>query len=174
MHRPTKMKKGVLRSDWATKPNVHLDLNPANFFDPKCRAEVNGRLGSLRYDAVGKHRAFISENNDVHSTMGRLIQGILNLGDLPSTRQGGGTHLVPGSHRSLSGWVSEELMKGTLPSAVGPTPDRFGPDVMATAQRVRMRPGSLVIWDQRLIHGSTVNKSRNFRYGIPIRFFYSE
>ena len=30
------------------------------------------------------------------------------------------------------------------------------------------------IRDQRLIHGSTTNRSRKFRCGVPIRFYYSE
>ena len=174
MHLPTFTRDWEYREECATRPNVHLDLNPREYFDTKCKGEVAARLASLKYD-VRQNRAFISENNDVHSSMGRVVQGIINLSDLPSTRNGGGTLVVPGSHRSLAGWVWEELKGGkTLSSTVGPTQQKFGPDMLAMAQRVCMRAGSLVIWDQRLIHGSTTNRSRKVRCGVPVRFYHSE
>jgi hypothetical protein len=168
MHRPTKLGKPAFRSDWAAKPSVHLDLNPAEFVDTKYRKEIEQRLDSLRYGSRKKW-AFISENNDVHKGFGRTVQGILNLGDLPNSENGGGTILIPGSPRWFEKWAK------TVPrSLVGTTSHRFGPEMTSVAQRVTMRPGSLVIWDQRLIHGSTVNMSSNMRYGIPIRFFHAK
>jgi hypothetical protein len=166
MHRPTKLSEHVYRSDWATKPNVHLDMNPAEFVDPTCVAEVQRRLDSLSY-GERNNRAFISENNDVHQNFGQVVQGILNIGDLPSDTDGGGTILLPGSHRLFQEWAK------TCPrKVVGPTQFHFGSLELAYAQRPTMRPGSLLIWDQRLIHGCTINMSDQFRYGVPIRFFY--
>lgn len=168
MHRPTKI-HGEWRKNWATRPNVHLDLNPAEFFDLQCEKEVDKRISSLRY-SQRKNKSFISENNDVHSSMGRSVQGILNLRDLASNIQGGGTVVVPGSHRSLSKWWENESDK-IRSIVVGPTQHLFGDEMLAFSQRVCMRAGSLLIWDQRLIHGSTSNSSSSFRYGIPIRFY---
>ncbi|CAJ1961445.1 unnamed protein product [Cylindrotheca closterium] len=165
MHRPTKVRNGVFRSDWATKPNVHLDLNPPEFVDNMYYSEIMHRLDRLDY-ASRKNRAFLSENNDVHQLFGRVVQGILNLDDLPCDENGGGTLLIPGSHRCFDKWA-----KSISRDKLGCSSYRFGPEMIAVAQRVTMRAGSLVIWDQRLIHGSTTNKSSRMRYGIPIRFF---
>jgi len=166
MHRPTQ-DGGVTRKYWATRPNVHLDMNPAEFLGSEHEKEVGQRLSSLRY-SQRKNRAFISENNDVHSGLGKVLQGMLNFRDLPSTVDGGGTIVIPGSHNSLLRWWKGN--KDTIKQRRGPTQHVLGADMLDFAQRVCMRAGSLLIWDQRLTHGSTSNNSTEFRYGIPIRF----
>lgn len=169
MNRPTKVRHNVFRSDWASKPNVHLDLNPPVFVDDTRFAETAQQLDNLDYSSR-KNRAFISENNAVHRLFGRVVQGILNLDALPCDEDGGGTLLIPGSHRWFEKWAK------TVPSKIvgSNSACRFGPEMVAFAQRETMRAGSVVIWDQRLIHGSTTNKSNRMRYGIPIRFFSTD
>jgi len=157
MHRPN-----------ATKSNVHLDLNPWEFFDSG--SAVRNRLSSLRYGLSG-NRAFVAENNIVHKSMGRVVQGILTLTDLSSTSESsGGTIVVPGSHAKLERWVRNNERNGVTHERVTDQ-NTFGADTLRMAQRVCMRPGSLLIWDQRLIHGSTTNRSERLRCGVPIRYF---
>mmetsp|Transcript_30030 Transcript_30030/g.61273 ORF Transcript_30030/g.61273 Transcript_30030/m.61273 type:complete len:358 (-) Transcript_30030:217-1290(-) len=170
LHRPTRDVSGPGddRPGWESRRNIHLDLNPWEFIDDDSAGAVRRRLSDLRY---ADKRSFISENNDVHAFMGRSVQGILNLRDVTS-QDSGGTILVPGSHKTFKSWVvggcpdERQRIKGPMQYRVGAC-DLLQP----FAQHLTLRKGSLLIWDQRCVHGSTPNRSPSFRAAIPIRFF---
>eukprot|EP00004_Rigifila_ramosa_P021718 TRINITY_DN5832_c0_g1_i1.p2 TRINITY_DN5832_c0_g1~~TRINITY_DN5832_c0_g1_i1.p2 ORF type:complete len:358 (+),score=78.33 TRINITY_DN5832_c0_g1_i1:71-1075(+) len=158
IYRPTVSEDGADASHLRTATNVHLDLNPRGFLDND--AAIWRAADALRYGDV---RDFISENNLVANDRSAVhVQGVLNLAE--NLEEDGGLILVPGFHRHFERWVRQEL-RGQ--------PDKFGvgsnfifPKHDATnslAQRIPMRAGSLVIWDQRLAHGSAGNRSTRAR-----------
>ena len=166
LHRPAGNHK-----EWESPRNVHLDLNPFIVDDTKHQSKVRQRLSSLRYSKPDLGD-FISENNDVHSSMGTSVQGLLNLRDLPLGRNGGGTIVVPGSH--VPGQWPTLRTDGR---AEGAMQYRIEKHLADQAQNVAIRAGSLLIWNQRLIHGSTPNMRRNMkalRAAVPIRFFHKD
>ena len=161
------------RPDWRGPKNVHLDLNPHEFESMVAGKGLRKRLSMLTYTTERNHRDFISENNDVHSSMGLCLQGLLNLQDL-SAYDGdmtGGTIVIPGSHNPGM-WPL--LHDDFTAMVVGPQQYKFDKKLADQAIRVNLRAGSLMIWNQRLIHGSTPNLMTTpdrIRVAIPIRAF---
>ena len=142
--------------------------------------EVYRRVGDLTY-SDSANRDFVREGNDVAAGMGRYVQGVLNLKDNFDAESGcnggnGGTILVPGFHRQFDDWVRGELpgvhcdetqrVAGSMQYKVANDSPLQGQAVRAT-----LREGSLLIWDQRTIHGSAPNTSCRNRIGIAIKFF---
>mmetsp|Transcript_29665 Transcript_29665/g.34926 ORF Transcript_29665/g.34926 Transcript_29665/m.34926 type:complete len:395 (-) Transcript_29665:121-1305(-) len=158
------------RPDWRTKRNVHLDMNPWEYHgNPQI---VYNRINNLRYSNV---RDFITENNEVSHDMGICVQGIINLKD--NFINDGGTIVVPGSHLTHRAYfnANPNIMKceGPMqfPSCHEHKNSEIWSDIEQRAQRVCLQEGSLLIWDQRLVHGSSPNMSHSNRFGFPIRFF---
>ncbi|CAB9513504.1 Phytanoyl-CoA dioxygenase (PhyH) [Seminavis robusta] len=157
-----------------TRRNVHIDMNPFEFADETAKVEIQHRLSQLEY---GKNdRAFIAENNDVHESMlmdgGGVVQAIVNLRDIPS-RDHGGTILIPGSHKTFSAWLGQcadanKRRVGPMQYVLDDNADR---ELLSLVQHPTLRAGSVIVWDQRVFHGSTPNMSSNFRAAIPIKAF---
>lgn len=172
MNRPTILSNGDTKQEWETPKNIHLDLNPFEFVDDGSEKLVRKSLSQINYGNKGL-RGFVSENNYIHRSFGRCVQGILNLQDISMENYGcGGTIVVPGYHNQMEQEVhgydqSQEVQ--------GPMQYRFRDNnqLLDKAQRICLASGSLLIWDQRLAHGSTPNKCDQFRCAIPIRFFPS-
>ena len=155
-----------------TRRNLHLDLNPWDFMAVDGGKSVQKRLDQLQYNR--SDRAFIAENNDVHNSMGTCIQAIVNLSDIVDSRSGG-TILIPGSHRTFDNWIQNgEADEGQRRE--GPMQYKFDDQqpVQSLAQHPNLRRGSLLIWEQRVVHGSTPNKSSTSRMAVPIRAFKRE
>jgi ectoine hydroxylase-related dioxygenase (phytanoyl-CoA dioxygenase family) len=155
--------------------NVHLDLNP--WWWCESSREVLDGLPHLKYE--DKHD-FIKENNLVVKSMGRHVQCVLNFED--NRDDDGGTVLVPGFHRCIQSWCEPklDLLPSDVPdidgaATVTPPPliGRFSDFVprhpipwlnlpasnplLPFAQRIPMRAGSVLIWDQTVVHGSSPN-----------------
>ena len=152
-----------------TVRNLHLDFNPWEYFDSDSADAVHKRLDALNYTSK-RFRAFITENSDIHRSFGSCVQGMLNLSDL-SDVQCGGTIVVPGTHAYLeSFFFGQEGHIDDTQRRVGPIQYKFSDT--SQGQHVRMRPGSLLIWDQRIAHGGTPNLHPNqIRRGIPVRAY---
>jgi len=158
-----------------TKRNLHLDMNPWEFRSSRSSNEakmIKERLSNLHYS--DNNRAWIAENNDVHHSMmatAPILQVIVNLRDITS-REHGGTILIPGSHKTFDSWFRNH------PTCVGPMQyqlDHKDSTMMALAQHPKLRAGSVIVWDQRLFHGSTPNVSFNYvRAGIPLKAFSAQ
>ena len=159
---------GGERADWRTKRNVHLDLNPREFLADD--AGVYARLAALRYADL---RDFVAENNEAAAGMGLGVQGLVNLRD--NEAADGGTIVAPGSHNELGALLAASAAAGEAQASrvVGPMQFRV-PEHTALARRARrvpLRAGSVLIWDNRLVHGSTPNHSTRCRFMVPVKMF---
>lgn len=92
--------------------------------------------------------------------MGRHVQCVLNF--LDNREADGGTVLVPAFHRHVEEWCSkspedEGLTRQPLPWLHFPESH----PLLNMAQRVPLRAGSVLIWDQTMVHGSSPNMGTN-------------
>lgn len=158
IYRPTL----ICGEKFKTPDNIHLDLNPWRFEndDPSVWRIVD----SLGYQEA---RDFVIENTHVtKSTRGRQVQGILNLHD--NNEYDGGLVLIPGFHHHFTQWV-QSLGPMTDPECRYKFPVNH--PFQKFAQRITCREGSLVIWDQRCIHGTRGNISEEPRFVQFIKMF---
>lgn len=168
LYRRTLGVAGGERADWRTKRNVHLDLNPREFLADD--AGVYARLAALRYADA---RDFVAENNDAAAGMGLGVQGLVNLRD--NEEADGGTLVVPGSHRELGALLAASAAAGEAQASrvVGPMQFRVAEysALARRARRVPLREGTVLIWDNRLAHGSAPNHSTRCRFMVPVKMF---
>eukprot|EP01120_Amphizonella_sp_Union-15-10_P008870 TRINITY_DN3278_c0_g1_i1.p1 TRINITY_DN3278_c0_g1~~TRINITY_DN3278_c0_g1_i1.p1 ORF type:complete len:375 (+),score=58.03 TRINITY_DN3278_c0_g1_i1:63-1187(+) len=147
---------------WKTAANLHIDMNPWNWL--KNGEECQAVLDSLRYI---KTNQFIQENNQASHKDGIQIQAVLNLID--NEEQDGGFQCVPGFHREFAKYFSqmEPPNPNSAPSYQFPPNDI----IQKSYYRVTLRAGSIVLWDQRLPHGSRPNNSSRFRSAQFLKMF---
>lgn len=119
--------------------------------------ETTQVLSKLTYSDTSD---FIRENNLVTENMGTTIQGLINICD--NLEDDGGFIVIPGFHNHFDRWLDSLGSKMTSPDMGSYKFDAY-PKAMTLAQRVTMRAGSVVVWDQRCAHGSKNNKSDRIR-----------
>jgi len=179
-YRPTKSlgmcETAVDMPEWKTAASLHLDLNPWTFIEDK----VNVQVQNLYYDNL---RDFSKEMNSVNEVTGPHLQGVLALTD--SMENDGGTVLVPGFHHIFSSWVKSLGDMKNFAQHSDPRRNRLvwrgggsgsfkfcdSDPIHHLKQRITVRAGSLLLWDQRLVHGSVPNNSNRFRMAQFIRPF---
>lgn len=151
-------------------PGLHLDVSPKSFFegDP---AEVAKFLAGLDYLSGG----FVGENNAKHKSMGRTVQGVLNLFD--NAEEDGGFQCVPGLFgERLERWVAEHsgLPEGEVNGRY--ELKSFGPDaeIGGEAVRVPSPAGTLILFDATLPHGTRPNTSCQSRAILFLRYLCSD
>ncbi len=177
LYRPTQIikDKPEYKNSWKTPSNLHLDLNPWTY-NTGCTP-----INDLEFEHV---RDFSKELNGVSILTSPNIQGILSLTD--NHESDGGTLLVPGFHHIFAKWCSTlSSMKDQIARGSRQEENRlvwrghgagsykfssFDP-IHSLKQRITMRAGSLLIWDQRVVHGSSPNHSHKFRIAQFIRAF---
>eukprot|EP01006_Ploeotia_vitrea_P006653 TRINITY_DN14264_c0_g1_i1.p1 TRINITY_DN14264_c0_g1~~TRINITY_DN14264_c0_g1_i1.p1 ORF type:complete len:407 (-),score=42.61 TRINITY_DN14264_c0_g1_i1:41-1210(-) len=153
--RPTKM-----NPKWGSKANVHLDMNPWQWLAEN--SQGRSQLESLKYDRINH---FIFENNQPSISDGLQLQAVINI--LDNTEQDGGYVCVPKFHKFF-----DRYWKPQKPNMANPSHGWQPRDwVFRQAQRVAMRPGSVVVWDQRMPHGSFPNNSYQPRLCQMIKIF---
>jgi len=162
------------RPDWKTKENLHLDLNPWTYFQDTLPLE------DLEYKNL---RDFSKEINNVTHASGPNVQGVLALND--NRIDDGGTVLLAGFQNCFAQWTNS---LGSMSSQIhnqgkhagnlvwrgkGAGSYKFSnaDPIHKLKQRITMRAGSLLIWDQRVVHGSNHNNSCNFRLAQFIKAF---
>ena len=141
--------------------NLHLDLNPWSY------ATNATDIESLSFDNL---RDFSREINMVSEASGPHLQGVLALVD--NHCEDGGTLLVPRFHTNFDGWrsalgrIGDHLTVSKGNNWLVPRPGGGGSYKFATndpiyslSRRIPLRAGSMVIWDQRVVHGSQPNNS---------------
>eukprot|EP01094_Clydonella_sp_ATCC50884_P024855 TRINITY_DN6354_c0_g1_i1.p1 TRINITY_DN6354_c0_g1~~TRINITY_DN6354_c0_g1_i1.p1 ORF type:complete len:334 (+),score=80.37 TRINITY_DN6354_c0_g1_i1:186-1187(+) len=149
------------REHWKTSCNLHLDCDPWGM--ARNDERMWQKVDALRY---GEDQDFIVENNHVVPSRGPFVQGILNL--LDNEEQDGGFWMIPGFHRVFEQWVEalgeprDHGCRYILPSTCA---------LMKRGRRVMARAGSLIIWDQRCMHGACPNSSERCRAMMPVRMF---
>jgi len=165
------MRPAALCDSWDTPfkwPGVHLDVSLRGFFEKGYRKKVDDFLEGLSYDDF---TGFVAENNAKHESMGRSVQGVLNLID--NREEDGGFHCVPGLFGAdLREWAVSH--KG-LPD---PEPNgrynfqSFGPDadIACWTERVPCPAGTLILFDGTLPHGTKPNVSERSRAILFLRY----
>merc|ERR1712192_100860 len=118
---------------------------------------------------------FVRENNGRHESMGRTVQGVLNVFD--NAEEDGGFQCVPGFFgNTLKDWAASH------PSLPAAEPNgRYnlgssGPDSKLGAEAVRVPcpAGTLILFDATLPHGTRPNISSNNRAILFLRYVTSE
>eukprot|EP01038_Epipyxis_sp_PR26KG_P012397 gene12397-16628_t len=145
------------------KPNIHLDLNP--WWWEESSPDVIIGAKSIGYN---ESQDFIKENNLVVKSMGRHVQCVLNF--LDNREEDGGTLIVPGFHNNISTWNKENAsIRKKLPWVTMPA--NIEETLLQAAQRITMREGSVLIWDQTVAHGTAPNNSTKCRMAQYVKAF---
>jgi hypothetical protein len=161
----------------ATDRNLHFDVNLWTKFNIRVdnaaarTSQQDERLADVApYADDGD---FIREGN-YGGTAG--LQAMINLID--NRAEDGGFHCVPQFHKNIEAWATQHTTLGGTFAADAtfcpffwePSPGGKGEDAIADAsdlskeaQRIPLRRGVLLVWDQRLPHGSSPNSSRTPR-----------
>merc|ERR1719440_1478703 len=167
------MRPSAIDASWNTPfswPGLHFDISLPSYFgdDPSA---VEDFLCDVDYE--GGHWA--AENNAKHQSMGRTVQGVLNLYD--NEEEDGGFHCVPGMFGPpLQQWVQNHP---GLPKA---EPNGkyelkgFGPDAQLGTRSVRVPcpAGTLILFDATLPHGTKPNISCRSRAILFLRYLTSD
>lgn len=145
------------------RKNVHLDLNPW-WWEEDSNDIISG-VNTLQYEETSD---FIRENNMVASSMGRHVQCVLNFAD--NREEDGGTLVVPMFHRHLHAFNRLYMpLRKPIPWSLFSLACEEA--LLSYAQRVTMREGSVLIWNQTLAHGSCPNASKNCRMAQFMKAF---
>jgi Phytanoyl-CoA dioxygenase (PhyH) len=166
LFRPTVGKR--YKRMWSTNENVHLDMNVFEYLESESSASARAMLDRLSYKA-GSH--FIVENNEVGTRAeGELhVQGLVNLAD--NREKDGGFQLVPGFHRHLAEFAERN---SDLRSHFGSRRFCALPSGVAKSLRpirITARAGYVIVWDQRVAHGSAPNHSERPRMAQFLKYF---
>jgi ectoine hydroxylase-related dioxygenase (phytanoyl-CoA dioxygenase family) len=160
--------------EWRTAENLHLDLNPWTYFSDTLPLE------DLTYDQL---RDFSKEINSVTHRSGPNVQGLIALNH--NRVNDGGTVVLSGFHKCFKLWrdslgsMYENIHKDSKESGhlvwrgngAGSYKFAQSDPIHQFKQRITMRAGSLLIWDQRIVHGAAHNDSSNFRLAQFIKAF---
>ncbi len=146
--------------------NIHLDLNPWWWLDGN--EQVIDGANTLTYTDP---QDYIKENNMVVRTMGPHFQCVLNFAD--NLDEDGGTLIVPQFHHRVKEWTSTNIkIKKPMPFI------SFGKDgvtqeaaLLEESRRVTMREGSVLIWNQTMMHGTCPNYSSRHRLAQFMKVF---
>jgi len=159
----------VSNSNWKTINNLHIDMNPWMHVEDPVATQSEEILSRLRYK---RRDEFIAENNEVGVLVDNQLnlQGLINLAD--NYKEDGGFHIIPGfkEHFVECTTRNDHLKKRygkKMTFIVLPENDKLHKQ----SKRVTARAGSLVVWDQRTVHGSAPNKSDRARYAQFIKYF---
>jgi ectoine hydroxylase-related dioxygenase (phytanoyl-CoA dioxygenase family) len=154
------------RKQWKSFRNVHFDRNPWKYFDND--AEVENESFPSSYDKLVNFCVDYNSAGRYNDGIVKL-QGLINLQD--NLAEDGGFHIVPGFHKYAKQWAEStadtvgKYRNGSF--IIVPKAEPLG----ALAQRVTMRPGSIVVWDIIMPHGSAPNDSSRSRMAQFIKMF---
>eukprot|EP01013_Petalomonas_cantuscygni_P017359 TRINITY_DN34503_c0_g1_i1.p1 TRINITY_DN34503_c0_g1~~TRINITY_DN34503_c0_g1_i1.p1 ORF type:complete len:532 (+),score=74.05 TRINITY_DN34503_c0_g1_i1:166-1596(+) len=153
---------------------------------PRTPAETLARRDALDW---GGTTTWVDENNlaaEAISYGGLAVQGVLNLldnraegapsdVDVDDAGDDGGLMLVPGFHKSFAAFAAAAGRACAAGRLTCGRSVRFEERsaIRSAGQRIPMRAGSLVVWDQRLAHGSRGNRSGRPRVVQFVRMFPS-
>lgn len=148
--------------------NVHLDMNPWWWLEAS--SDILVGADSLQY---ADPQDFIKENNLVTACMGPHVQCVLNFSD--NLEEDGGTLVVPRFHRHVESWAARySWMRKPLPWVTFQSKrevEEAEAPLLALAQRVPLREGSVLIWDQTVMHGTQPNASSSCRTAQFLKAF---
>ncbi|KAM9971662.1 hypothetical protein ACTFIW_011645 [Dictyostelium discoideum] len=156
---------------WKTVENLHLDLNPFTFIEDE---EDNSRKKVFSTLTYKNGEDFFIENNqpefiDLNVTN---IQALINLCD--NKKEDGGFIVVPGFHSHIKEWtlnnaqIKEQYGYHSNFVCIEPGNPLYG-----RAIRVTARHGSLILFNQKLLHGSSPNNNHRPRMAMFLKMFGS-
>lgn len=152
-------------------PGLHVDVDLHNYYNGS-RSDTDAFLRDV--DFAGGN--FVAENNAKHHSMGRTVQGVLNL--LDNQEEDGGFQCVPGMFgNKLEEWASSHPGI-SRPGQVNGRYDfkGFGADAKMGGEAVRIPcpAGTLILFDATLPHGTRPNASMNSRAILFLRYLTSD
>ncbi|XP_065179466.1 putative phytanoyl-CoA dioxygenase [Sycon ciliatum] len=159
---------------WRTSYSLHWDLNPwrhslrDGHFEQGA-VNVKDAMSKITYEDPGH---FFEENNEVGTADDDRVnlQGLINFAD--NLVEDGGFQTVVGFHKHIVQWA--ETTKDSMGLRMMDrsfVPIDCEDPLYKQAQRVSMRAGSIVVWDQRMAHGSAPNSSSNLRFCQFMKMF---
>lgn len=148
------------------KRNVHLDLNP--WWWGESSKDILIGANSLQYN---DRQDFIKENNLVVQSMGPHVQCVINFAD--NLDSDGGTLIIPKFHKHCSQWATDnaKLRKPVPFITFGKDGEACENHLLELAQRIPMRQGSALMWNQTVMHGTEPNASANTRMAQFLKAF---
>ncbi|AYV83884.1 MAG: WD repeat protein [Hyperionvirus sp.] len=173
LYRPT---RGVLiggelvdKPEWKTSysyPELHLDFHPSTYVD--IDGLVIAKRDSLKYS---DYRDFVTENNLYCSADGLQLQGVINV--LNNSLDDGGFHCVPGFTNYFEEWYAgfRDKIIGKVGSYHFSNLDKNDMKYVSTSERITAARGSIIIWNQKMAHGSRPNNSNRSRCCQFIKMF---
>lgn len=168
------MRPVALNAAWDTPfswPGLHVDVSPRNYFNGS-RSDVDDYLRGTNYSNLD---SFVKENNAKHVSMGRTVQGVLNLYD--NEEEDGGFQCVPGMFGELFHDWERKHQNLPPPEVNGRYELRgFGPDAELgrLARRIPCPAGTLILFDTTLPHGTKPNASARSRAVLFLRYMQPE
>jgi hypothetical protein len=150
----------VDKPEWKTEytyPGVHLDFNPGMYHSAERVIAARERLD------YSSEQDWTSENSFYCDRDGQMLQAVLNLED--NRVEDGGYHGVPGFHRRFEEWLLGLHCDDPSPAGLYRFSAGSAHDCRYASHPIRVPApaGSLIIWDQRLAHGTLPNDSNRGR-----------
>jgi len=162
-----------------TNPPVHLDICPWSYYPDAAHAKRDEETDPdrLTYHGDTRIRELVdwrAEINCVRGEVGDHHQGLISL--LDNLEEDGGTVVVPKFHKSFKSWQKalgtwEENRVGQRRRGCSFNFHNPSDPIHKLARRVTLRKGSLLVWDQRTVHGAVPNRSESFRIAQFVRGF---
>ncbi|AYV81533.1 MAG: WD repeat protein [Harvfovirus sp.] len=170
-YRPTKGipidHQNVDKPEWKTAysfPELHLDFHPSTYKD--IDSITISKRNSLKYIDL---RDYITENNLYCSADQLQLQGVINI--LNNAEEDGGFQCVPGFR--FDEWYAgfRDKISGKVGSYHFSNLDKNDMKYVSEQLRITAARGSIIIWDQRMAHGSKPNNSSRARSCQFIKMF---
>lgn len=148
-----------------TEPNIHIDFDPVGYYNDSNVA--NDFLNTLKYDDM---KDLLLENNSKHKSMGLQLQAVLNLFD--NKKINGGFHCSLGGNNLLDEWFTKKNFTHS-PKCYGKynfNPKSVTDSIFSNTTHIECPPGTLILFDIRLPHGTRPNLSNSNRMVQFIRY----
>jgi hypothetical protein len=133
----------------------HLDLHPDGW--KECKT-VTLKRDQLTYANVSD---FMTENNLICETDGLQLAAVANFID--NRQEDGGFFTLPGFHKTFDQWVQTRPTGAKVEVGLYKFDKTIKNDAKAVGahewKRVAVPAGAVIIWDQRMAHGSRPNRT---------------
>jgi hypothetical protein len=155
-------------------PGVHLDFHPSSYRESKL---VKEKKENISYK---EPKDFMAENNLYCEEDGLELQAIINL--LNNREEDGGFTCIPGFVKKYDEWLKGYLENNKnveVGSYKFSDKDKSDMKYVHSPVRISVPKGAIIIWNQKMAHGSKPNNSDRprcamFLKAMPMKFFSKE
>jgi ectoine hydroxylase-related dioxygenase (phytanoyl-CoA dioxygenase family) len=158
------------KPDWETTKNIHIDQNPYVSYDEHRAVPVDAGFDSM----FDHDQAWCEEYNTTGNWHDGALktQALLNLID--NRVEDGGFICIPGFHKYLPEFYRRT--RSTLGKKYSKPTSwlKFNPGqhpIVGKGQRIPVRAGSLLVWNNKMFHGSAPNTSSRMRMTQYLKMF---